>query len=321
MATIVPANGSTQYWLALAILCPTSVLAHRVIASWRALFLAIYSIIHAGILTEERHAMCVFKCTIVHTILVFGDTFFVAFSCALISYIKTAYLAENRAAIVLLVSALILAILVEAVSTLVWAFESVLQALGLAEYSNAKILLTRAIIDAILIFRSAFLIAIGCAIISSFETFSLPYNRDAALIFTHALTWTSLVVAITNFPYAFYPPQEALWLSEYRDARVILCDAVIDSVLIEWSAFLIASTLAHWPLLVALYLAEDRHTRVVLTHTGIYAILVEASAATSCASHLLVHALLGAFDGHACIVFCLTVVQTVLVLLGEGTRY
>lgn len=63
--------------------------------------------------------MCVFKCTIVHTILVFGDTFFVAFSCALISYIKTAYLAENRAAIVLLVSALILAILVEAVSTLV----------------------------------------------------------------------------------------------------------------------------------------------------------------------------------------------------------
>lgn len=67
-------------------------------------------------------------------------------------------------------------------------------------------------------------------------------------------------------------------MAENWDTIIILIDAVIDSQLIVWSAFLIACGGALRPVLEALQLAKDGHTRIVLVHTSIHTYLVVASA-------------------------------------------
>jgi hypothetical protein len=52
--------------------------------------------------------MVVLSGTVIHTELVFGNASRIAGSCTLISHIKTAVLAEDRAAVIILVSTLIL---------------------------------------------------------------------------------------------------------------------------------------------------------------------------------------------------------------------
>jgi hypothetical protein len=150
----------------LIVLSPASVLAYCVIASFRALIIAIDSVVKTGLLSEEWHAIVVLSGTVIHAELVFGSAIRITACCTLISHIKTAVLAEDWTAIIVLVSALILAEFIIAVPTLTLACKSVLHAFGLAEDRHTVIVLIDAIVDAQLIFSLALTIAFSGAGIS-----------------------------------------------------------------------------------------------------------------------------------------------------------
>jgi hypothetical protein len=121
--------------------------------------MAIDPLIKAGSLTEGWNAILVFDGTVVHAILVFGGASFITKSSTLISQIKAVPLTHNRTAVIVLISALILALLIKAVFTLIFACKLVLHAFGLSKNWNTGILFIDAIINALLIFSGAVLIA------------------------------------------------------------------------------------------------------------------------------------------------------------------
>ena len=118
---------------------------------------------------------------------------------------------------------------------------SIFHAFGLAEDRNTVIVLVDAIVDAQLIFSlTVITIAISGAIISFQEAILLSHYWHTALINIYALILANLTEAFSRLPYAFDPPEETIFLTDHRNAIIILIDAVIDSQLIIWCAFLIA---------------------------------------------------------------------------------
>ena len=118
---------------------------------------------------------------------------------------------------------------------------SIFHAFSLAEDRNTVIVLADAIVDTQLIFSlTVITIAISGAIISFQEAILLSHYWHTALINIYALILANLTEAFSGLPYTFDPPKETIFLTDHRNAIIILIDAVIDSQLIIWCAFLIA---------------------------------------------------------------------------------
>ena len=71
------------------------------------------------------------------------------------------------------------------------------------------------------------------------------------MIYAQALILTILIEAVACLTHTFDPPLEALTLPKYRDATIILCDAIVDSVLIIRGTFVVTSVRAFCPVLKA----------------------------------------------------------------------
>ena len=141
------------------------------------------------------------------------------------------------------------------------------------------------------------------------------------MIYAQALILTILIEAVACLTHTFDPPLEALSLLKYRDATIILCDAVVDSILVIRGTFVVTGARAFCPVLKAYYLTENWYTRVEFIQTRILAYLVKTSATRIGACQLLMHTLLLSLDRHTCIVFKLAIVQALLAFLGKSSGY
>ena len=136
-----------------------------------------------------------------------------------------------------MVDTLILALLIEAASTLILACVPFVHTFSSGKDSTARIVLVLAVVQAVRVLSCALLIAFTGAVVSPQEALLPVDNRDTAIVYINALTLADVTKAVPAFLNAFNPSQERCIPTDYRCVTIVLCDAITDALLIERCAF------------------------------------------------------------------------------------
>jgi hypothetical protein len=185
------------------------------------------SVLHAWSLSKNRNTALILIDAIIDAELIFSLAFTIAYCGAVISFQEAIVLSHHRDTALICIQTLILAILIEALTGLPYAFYPPHKALIFAEYRHTTIILFYAVIDSQLIICSAFLIASARAFCSVIKALLLAEDGHTRIVLTHTGIHAFLVVTGATCCGACQFFMHTLLCSLDWDACIVFCLAIV----------------------------------------------------------------------------------------------